>query len=244
MKTQDVILHCGGWTASREDVGAVELPEATETYHPLPHLDLVEQIRERLPRFGMKVVNEKFGLARGGNQLFGILNCTNGVNAKDWRLAIGLRNSYDKSLIVSTVAGADVNVCDNLLFSGEVRMDRMHTKHLMRDLPYLLDTMILKLRPMIQRVKAEVNALKGVDMTDRDAHHLMIESMEQGIVPATRLPVIAGHWREPKHEEFKPRTAWSLMNAFTEVEKDRASTVFNRTIDLNALFRERLGIEV
>lgn len=24
-------------------------------------------------------------------------------------------------------------------------------------------------------------------------------------------------WEEPKHEEFSPRTAWSLVNAFTEV---------------------------
>jgi len=244
MKTNDMIIHSGGWHASREDVAAVPIPTATETYHPIPHLDLVERIRERLPRFNMKVVDEKFALARGGNQLFGLLNCTNGVNADDWRLAIGLRSSYDKSLIVSTVAGGSVIVCDNLLFSGEVRMDRMHTKHIMRDLPYLLDRMMLQLQPMVKRVKAEVKALKGVPMNDRDAHHMMIEAMQTGIVLPTRLPEVERGWREPVHDEFKPRTAWSLINAFTEVEKGKPSTVFDRTISLNALFRDRLDITV
>ena len=26
-------------------------------------------------------------------------------------------------------------------------------------------------------------------------------------------------WREPSHDEFRPRTAWSLFNAFTEAHK-------------------------
>ena len=28
------------------------------------------------------------------------------------------------------------------------------------------------------------------------------------------------HWRKPEHEEFAPRTAWSLFNAFTEAFKE------------------------
>ena len=31
-------------------------------------------------------------------------------------------------------------------------------------------------------------------------------------------------WREPSHDEFKPRTVWSLFNAFTEVYKQTSLT--------------------
>jgi hypothetical protein len=45
-------------------------------------------------------------------------------------------------------------------------------------------------------------------------------------------------WEEPKHEEFAARTAWSLFNAFTEVQKDAGPRVqMESTLKLSALFR-------
>jgi hypothetical protein len=35
------------------------------------------------------------------------------------------------------------------------------------------------------------------------------------------LPDVIRQWRNPSHPEFQERTAWSLLNAFTEVLKDR-----------------------
>lgn len=44
------------------------------------------------------------------------------------------------------------------------------------------------------------------------------KSLPAGLAGA---PKVLAAWRRPPHEEFTPRTAWSLVNAFTEVAKGR-----------------------
>ena len=40
------------------------------------------------------------------------------------------------------------------------------------------------------------------------AHHLMIEAVKANVVPASRLPKVIEAWEEPRHEEFRSRSAW------------------------------------
>src|SRR6516225_3893512 len=40
---------------------------------------------------------------------------------------------------------------------------------------------------------------------------------ERGVVGAHQLPLVLKEWRQPRFEEFKARTAWSLFNAVTTV---------------------------
>jgi hypothetical protein len=47
----------------------------------------------------------------------------------------------------------------------------------------------------------------------------MVEAVKAHVVPASRLPKVIEAWEAPQHEEFAPRTAWSLFNAFTEVQR-------------------------
>jgi hypothetical protein len=50
-------------------------------------------------------------------------------------------------------------------------------------------------------------------------------------------------WEEPKHEEFAPRTAWSLFNAFTEVQKGSGPRAqMEGSLRLSALFRKELQL--
>ena len=87
---------------------------------------LLEEVKLHIPRFGLTVEDERYALARDGNQMFGVLTCKNG-HVADWGLAIGIRSSYDRSLAVDLVAGARVFVCDNLSFHGESQVSRKHT---------------------------------------------------------------------------------------------------------------------
>lgn len=97
-------IHRGGWEATSADLASVPVPEATDSYVPVPYSRLVEELKLHIPRFHLTVEDERYALARGGQQLFGVLTCRNGHRA-DWGLAIGLRSSYDRSLAVELVAG-------------------------------------------------------------------------------------------------------------------------------------------
>src|SRR5262249_51585397 len=84
---------------------------------------------------GLHVVQEGHGLWRDGQRYFGLMEVRNGSNADDFGLVVGLRNSHDKSFPAALALGSRVFVCDNLAFSGEVKLSRKHTTYIWRDLP-------------------------------------------------------------------------------------------------------------
>ena len=238
-----LMLHRGGWRATLADLASATVPEPTSSYHPVPYGRFVEEVKLHVPRFGLTVRDEAYALAREGSQMFGVLTCVNGKLASGHALAIGIRNSYDRSLSVGLVAGTRVFCCDNLAFSGEVRMQRKHTVHVFRDLPDLIYRMLSQVSSMRSRIEEEVAAMKVRELPPAHAHHLMVEAIRLNVLPASRLPKVLEAWEEPEHEEFAPRTAWSLFNAFTEVQKGAAPrSQMEGSLRLSSLFRRELSL--
>jgi hypothetical protein len=235
-----LLLHAGGWSATKADLAAVPVPDPTESYHPVPYGRFLEEVEMHIPRFGLKIEREDFALAREGNQMFGVLTCRNGRPDESWSLAIGLRSSYDRSLAVGLVAGTRVFCCDNLAFSGEVQAARKHTRNVFRDLPDLIYRMLTNVSSMKSRIAEEVEAMRYRPVTEPEAHHLMVEGMKGGVVAASQLPKVLDAWEKPRHEEFAPRTAWSLYNAFTEVLRGQSPRAqMEGSLRLSSLFRRQ-----
>ncbi len=238
-----LVVHRGGWEATMADLAAVPVPESTGSYHPVPYGRFVEEVELHIPRFGLTVQSSAFALAREGSQMFGVLTCVNGKPAADYALAIGLRSSYDRSLAVSMCSGSRTFVCDNLAFSGEVTMHRKHTVNVFRDLPDLIYRMLFQVSSMRERTDGEIAAMKVQELQPATAHHLMVEAIQANVLPASRLPKVIEAWEEPKHEEFEPRTAWSLFNAFTEVQKGAGPRQqMEGSLRLSSLFRRELSL--
>jgi len=218
-----LVLHRGGWEATKADLAAVPVPEATVSYVPVPYGRFVEEVELHVPRFGLRIVSEEFALARQGQQMFGVLTCANGHNLEDFALVIGLRNSLDRSLAAELLAGSKVFICDNLAFSGEVKASRKHTVHIFRDLPDLIYRMLSKVQVMQERTVAEIAAMKACVLEPREADHLMVESIRANALPASLLPKVLERWENPRQPElFGGWNAWFLFNAFTEVLKTRS----------------------
>lgn len=233
-----LVLHRGAWAATKADLASIPVPDPTGTYQPVPYDRFVEEVELHIPRFGLKVQSAKFALAREGKQMFGVLTCTNGHNAGDYALAIGLRSSYDRSLAVGMVAGTRVFCCDNLAFSGEVQMARKHTAKVFRDLPDLIYQMLSQVSSMKARNDEEIAGMKVFPMPPERAHHLMVETVRASVLPASWLPKALDAWERPKNREFEPRTAWSLFNAFTEVLKGASPRAqMEASLKLSQLFR-------
>jgi hypothetical protein len=238
-----LIVHRGGWSATKADLAAVPVPEATESYHPVPYGRFIEEIELHVPRFGIAVQSEAFALAREGAQMFGVLTCTNGHGADDYALAIGLRNSYDRSLSVGLVAGTRVFCCDNLAFSGEAKVSRKHTLHVFRDLPDLIYRMLSRVARLQGQIEREIATMKLLELPHTAAHHLMVEAIRVNVLPASRLPKIIEAWEKSKHEQFRAHTAWSLFNAFTEMLKAASPRAqMEDSLRLSQLFRRELQL--
>jgi hypothetical protein len=238
-----LLLHSGGWSASKADLAAVPVPDLTNSYHPVPYGRFVEEVELHVPRFGLTIERADFALARQGAQMFGVLTCRNGRPMEDWTLAIGLRNSYDRSLSIGLVAGTRVLCCDNLAFAGDVKASRKHTVNVFRDLPDLIYQMLSQVASMRERIEGEIAAMKVRELPPAHAHHLMVEAIRANVIPASWLPKVIAAWDAPRQTEMAPRTAWSLFNAFTEVQKGGSARFqMDGSLELSTLFRRELHL--
>jgi hypothetical protein len=240
MKELNLSLHTGAATATLEDVSRVKTPEPERIWRPIPHGDLLEGVRSTLERSGLEIVAEAHGLARDGAKYFGLLQVRNGHRNEDFDTVIGLRNSHDKSFPAGLTVGSGVFVCDNLAFSGEIVIARKHTTHIGRDLPQLIESAMGRLGEMRHHQDERIGAYKTTRISDAKAHDLVVQALDARVLPVTRIPAVLEEWRKPRHTEFTEggKTAWRLMNAFTEIlkgaslfEKPRATQALHGLLD-------------
>jgi hypothetical protein len=171
-----------------------------------------------------------------------MIQVANGHNPDDYGIVIGIRNSHDKSFPAALAIGAGVFVCDNLSFSGEVRLARKHTTNIERDIPALVQRSIAKLIDFRHDQDRRIACYKTHDLRDPQVNDVLVNALDCGIIGPIQLPHVLAEWRKPKHEEFAPRNAWSLFNAFTEVVKGNATLALPRTQRLHGLMDSVCGL--
>jgi len=238
-----LILHCGASQVERSQLDSVATPQATETWFPIPHHSLLGQVENKLRNAGLKIVNEAHALTHDGNRYFGLLQ-VNDEQRRDFALVLGIRNSHDQRFPAGLVVGASIFCCDNLSFSGEIRIDRKHTRFINRDLPQLVEVAIGRLAD--QRHKQEVRFLtyQRTELTDGEAHDLVIQALDAQVLPVTKIPDVLNEWREPRHQEFREggKTAWRLFNSFTEIGKGALERLPRRTQALHGILDTHVGL--
>lgn len=238
-----LVLHAGAAHATIEQVKAVATPPASAEWTPIPHHVLLRTVVGQLEATGMHVTDEAFALWQDGARFFSVISLRNGAKHDDYQLVVGLRNSHDKSFAAGIVCGSRVLICDNLAFSGEVKFSRKHTTNIIRDLPGLASRAVSRLHELRGFQDLRISGYKQHFMSDRDAHHFMIQTIEADILKPTALPHLLKEWRESEHEEFHKRDAWSLFNAYTETWKGALTALPRRTQTLHGMLDMVVGIE-
>jgi len=216
-----MLLHCGGSVVDRGTLFNVPTPQATRTWFPLPHQQLVEQVEFQLTAAGFTLLAESHALSHEGNRYFGVLEiCSNALDmAEDHAWIVGLRNSHDKTFPAGLVAGTRVFVCDNLAFSGLIQIRRKHTRFAVRDLRQLTARAVGQLGDRLVAMDRRIEAYRSFRLSETMAHDLVIRATDCRAITTTQIPEVLSHWRAPEHEEFQSRNIWSLYNAVTEVHK-------------------------
>ena len=107
----------GGQFVDRNTVALVETPVGTDSWKPVPHIDVIDAVTEVVKAHKWEITEEQFGLARQGQKLFGVMKI-NKSSCLDWTRCIGLRNSHDKSFSVGLSAGISVMVSSRTIVSN------------------------------------------------------------------------------------------------------------------------------
>jgi len=239
----NLIMHCGARAVERPALGLVKTPAPTRSWQPISHLQLVEQVEKALVASSLKIVNQAHSLSQDGLRYFGLVHVANGQEGREHAWVMGIRNSHDKTFPAGIVAGTQVFVCDNLSFGGDVKFARKHTRFILRDLPSIAERAVGRLVEKWHTQEKRIAAYKEHQVADRDAHDLIIRALDIGVIGCRAVLPVLGQWREPVHEAFAPRTAWSCFNAFTEAMKgDNLQILPKRTEALHGLFDGYCGL--
>lgn len=238
MGQSKLILHTGGETATWDQLEAVPTPEATKSWKPIPHSQLVQDVMTTLERTGLRAKETAFATYQGGARFFGLLGLDCEGGGGDYQLVVGLRNSHDRSFPVGMTVGSRVFVCDNLAFSSEIQVVRRHTRYLMDDLPRLISTAVGHISASAETQEQRFAHYKEVEFSDMQAHDILVQAIDVQAIRTTWLPKVLEQWRAPAHEEFAERhDAWRLWNGFTEIlKKVSPNDLHLHTIALQGLF--------
>ena len=239
-----MLLHCGAETVTREQLFAVPTPRGTDTWFPLSHRTILGEIETQLKATGFQVEDECHALSHDGARYFGVLSVTTKERDRsDFGWVVGLRNSHDQMYPAGLVAGTRVFVCDNLAFSGEVRISRKHTKYAYRDLRHLTARAVGQLGDRFRGLDRRIKAYKAEAVPDWLAHDVTIRAVDCAAITSAQIPEVLKEWRTPSHADFEPRNAWSLFNAFTEAHKSvNPHTALLRGEALYGLFDGLAGV--
>jgi hypothetical protein len=214
-----LMAHVDTQLITREQLALVPTPPGTATHRPIPHHEVVDALVETLGFRHIGVHNMEFAVSEDGNKCFGLIEMEHGFTGA--RFALGLRNSHDKTMRLALTVGYRVFVCDNMAFHGDFQpVLAKHTKNfnLNRALSGGIDDMQRNFKPMVEAV----DRWKDSQLSDVAAKMIIYRAFVEAELEVPRHLDRQVHemYFDPQHDEFRPRTMWSLSNAFTSSFKD------------------------
>ena len=213
MDTQ-LILHRGGQLATREQVFGVTAPPATDTWHPVAHGTVLAKVEQVLDAAGYAVTRQQLALSHGGDRFFAVIDLESRV-AEGVSLAIGLRNSIDKSFPYGLAGGTRTFVCDNLALTGdwdELTIARKHTRFGERRFAEAISHGISRLTDYRQHEQTRIMAMKATPIGDQQAESYILRAYEADLLSHRVLRDVIKNWRQPGYDWGGP-TLWALYNA-------------------------------
>jgi hypothetical protein len=238
-----LMLSRGTRRVTFDQLQTIPSPPPTETWQPVSHGRVLASALAAIKANGYQVGRMDLGVSRDDARFFGVLDLTSTI-VEGVTLAVGVRNSIDKSLPAGLAVGDRVLVCDNLAFSAQIVVMRKHTSRILMELDGKMAGAIGRLGAFQEQAAARIRLLQGTSVTDEQVHDLVIRAVDAKAIGWRDAPKVLQAWRQPLHVEFEPRTAWSLANAFTETAKQRfqrnPTMASAGTIRLNRLLERAL----
>lgn len=237
-----LVAHRGGRIVSDTELRRVKTPPPSGEWFPVGHARMVDMVKEHIGDMKHRVEHSAFALSADDQRFFGVFDLKP-VKGSDVGMAIGVRSSTDQSMSQAMCFGSRVFVCDNLAFHSEVVFKTRNTTNVLQRLPRMIADSLNKV-PQFQASQAEFfEKLKKVKITeDKTVHTAVVQAAKAGACQSRQITAIVEEWENPSFKEFKPRTAWSLFNAFTTVDRKVAAEnpllVSNRTLKLSGLFSD------
>jgi len=184
------------------------------------HSEMVDTLIGGIQKKGWTIPSEPaLYLSRQGADLFGGIPVTipKAKLPKGIQLSIGLINSNSGRSVIKIAIGATVTVCGNGMVTGEILLKKRHTKGL--NLQEEIWEALEQYHSGALKVGDEVDQMRTVELDDFQKDSLLMQAGRSRLMPWSRIGRVDKEYNSPRFDDFRPRTMWSLFNAFTYVVK-------------------------
>jgi hypothetical protein len=211
-----------GSNANADQLRAIplETPDNAGRYwQGIQHGRLVDVLSMQIRNRGWEITESRFSLSKDQADLAGAFKMRlPGVDTPegmDLSLGFVTSNALRKSL--KMVVGAVVQVCNNGMATGEIVMQKKHTKQfsLSDEIQKSLDVYEVK----SQTIKETVTRLRERELSPTEADEILMEAGRNHLMPFSRIGLVDAEYRKPTFEEHGRGTSWALLNAFTYIVK-------------------------
>jgi hypothetical protein len=216
MVASNLIRHCGAREVERAELAHIQPPLPTKTWYPLAHHAVLETVSGTLEGAGFQIRRTRLAVSHGDARFFGTLDLATSIS-DGVSLAVGIRNSNDQSFPIGFCCGTRVFVCDNLAFTSEIVVSRKHTRFGQERYLEGLARAVSSLDQYRRSAADWIVRMQQHSLCDDAANSLLLQAYEKRIIGLRLLPLVIDEWRRPQREEYRPRTAYSLFNCFTDV---------------------------
>jgi len=122
-------------------------------------------------------------------------------------------------MAIGIAIGAEVFVCDNLAFTGDITVLKKHTANVWASLEDTAISTLYRSQKNFEKIIADSASLQGTVIDNAEAFKMIGLLFGHGILTPRQLPMVKKEWLNPTYDDFKPRTMWSFYNACTETLK-------------------------
>lgn len=245
MTRLNLMLHCGAKRVDRFDVVNAQVPAATRTWFPVPHTAILDRVENALGQSGYEIIQQEHAMTKDHDRWFGLMQVARSDDPdKECCTVIGARNSHDKTFPATVVLGRGVFICDNLSISGEARLNRKHTRHILRDLDGVVARAIGSLSEIRAADKKRFEAYRTIGLGPVQAHDMVVRCMDAQVIPCAKIKPTLAEYRNPRHPEFAEDgyTTWRFFNAVTETIKGNLDLLPKRSLALHGLLDAHCGL--
>jgi hypothetical protein len=94
------LMMCDGKFVSRDEVALVPTPGGTESWKPVPHMEVIDAVTDVVKAHNWQILDENFGLAREGQKMFDVMRINKSNSSDWWKKRKICRHPYDPYVVV------------------------------------------------------------------------------------------------------------------------------------------------
>lgn len=232
------------------DLLKIATPEATKTWTPIPHHVIVDEIEEAILKNKWTIASGKdfeLAVSSEGAKLFGVVQISIPTVQADseFGLAIGFRNSHDKSTSLRVALGTRVFVCDNMMISGDVQVRRVHTRYI--NPRETIDTAFMQIPQLATKLTDWFSSLRTFSILADTGVSLLAKCAEVGALPISDFLQARTDYLDAYRNESETiqhgQSLWAVYQAVSAQWKHRSVTqIPERTAKLHQIMNTYRGV--